>query len=196
MTLLLRRISSRKVWNDTFVRKSAGSATLPLWAHAEFVPTHRDQDGLSVFELHEEDRTALLKLGSAFSMINAEEGPHLFVGVAPTNLSSAGLNVRSTTGHTFDDEVNGWHREIQVTSMQDVAAVTRLFVAGEAHVVERQKAFKQMKLQAEAGRIRLVEAFGRREATASRRATTQLIEEGAAIVVPPRPTQERSVEAK
>jgi len=180
VTILLRRIAEAKSWR-ALERTPITDGHVPNWVLREFLPTPRDQNIISVYEVAENDKQALDRLASAL-LVSWNADHFLFVGARRSDLESSGIIVSDDTGGTFDQQVNAWHRGLKIENVEQAQTVSRHFLTGKmAFRYSRKESLEAASHHASSGNIDLMRAWKKSE---TRMVVIQLIDANAATVVP------------
>ena len=181
MTQLLRRIADARAWRQFERDPDLLQNDPPIWTYGEFTPSSRDGGMLSVYEVVDTNEAREV-LASALLMVFDEA--HLFVAVPTEAVTKAGFELIASPGKTFDDEVNGWHREIAIARPSDIETVTKLFFVGAPHRFGKDRPVMCLRRRAASGSIQLTAAFRTPSPEGPRRWVGELICSDAAALVP------------
>ena len=142
MSLLLRRIEDVRAWTS-FPRPAEGGVAegdIPLWALREFMPTHRDRNGLSVFEVDDEQGAEVIAGAFAFGSEALEGGRTLFAYISDEELRTLGIACVNTPGNLSHLWADDRHREIRVERINELIALATHFFNGEIISIEGRTA--------------------------------------------------------
>lgn len=183
MTVLLRRITETKAWKNAFERAAADSdSSVPAWCYAEFVPSPRDEGGLSVYEFYG-DPKEFQRISAAYALMDRVSGELMWVGASRADIEGAGLTINEIKGETFDDGVNQLHREILVKDWNDIGRLTSIFTEGSVHRLSQAQIGEAIKSSVTGGNIHLDKAF-KRSGSPGRDRLIELLENKTIRMVP------------
>jgi hypothetical protein len=146
MTLLLRalRVDSMDRWlklgqAGPTASEGAEVAGPPIWVIREFLPTDRDGEGLSVFEVNDKSEALTVAAAFAFESEKFEKRRYVFATVEKDKLKESGLDVVCTSGNFCHKLAESRHREIQIPNVRAAETIARLFMQGEIIQFEGRK---------------------------------------------------------
>jgi hypothetical protein len=132
MTLLLRSLASTKQWLKFGETPEPPTEAIdpPLWALRECTPSERDGDGLSVFEVDNEDQARIIAGAFSFGNEKLESGRVVFAVADKDEMLNEGLAITEEPGrlrHLFADPR---HRLVRVPDLRTAMRVTWHFLNG------------------------------------------------------------------
>lgn len=104
---------------------------VPVDALREFIPSAKDKGWLSVFEVSTLADAREVAAASTVHRGQSNKERRVFLGAEVGCFTELGLKVRSTPGNFNCPKVDAWHREIQISTCDDVVRLARLFLNGE-----------------------------------------------------------------
>jgi hypothetical protein len=141
MSLLVRRLSTPRNPTKGAQLPWPDGEPVPLWALREFIPSPRDKDSLSLYEIQSEEEIEEIAGAFHFTGMGAE-AQTFFLGAETGSLAAAGFEIKSTRGTLHHSEVDGKHREVRIETFRCSANLTRLFLTGLFYTIQKAQAEK------------------------------------------------------
>ena len=140
MSRLIRRVQASDLWAKLASSSiDAAIANPPLWAVRDFIPSERDGDGLSVFEVADDDDKQVEIIAAAWRMSfeeKLESKNVLFASVRIDIILEQGLTINKTMGNLKHKVADDLHRELVIPTVEAAKLVASLFLSGDPISVE------------------------------------------------------------
>jgi len=116
--------------------KRGDEGLVPVDALREFIPSAKDKGWLSVFEVAELADARQVAAASTVHRGQRSKQRRVFLAAEVERFKDLGLQVRANAGAFSCPTVDGWHREIEISTYDDAVRLARLFLNGEIQVCE------------------------------------------------------------
>lgn len=137
--ILWRKIEDKIVrkWEAHFADPQAypNHEAIPIWAIVTFIPDPNDKAcGVSTYAAVDKPELELL---AAAMNLKADGDTYNFVGVALSDIESAGLSVRQTDGETRVPQIDQAHHDIKIETAAQAAQLALVYLSGNLEKVQK-----------------------------------------------------------
>lgn len=130
--MIVRKLNRGSEWKRFLIANpDAKALALPGDLLAEFFPSQRDEEWLSLYRVSIEEDCADVAAALSFLLRPVASSEQFFLGVSEEKFSEMGFPTRNSAGQTFHGEVDNWHCEVHLPTAQHAIDLTNCFLSGD-----------------------------------------------------------------